>query len=280
MRAELLLKRIEAKTSEGVGMVGKALGRKFERGSLEDIEQRITDINASLSQLDRDKEAITVAFAQDMNEKHGVMLSNQQAQAILYSVNGEILIDATVVLSALTEVERRLAEVMSQKVGAEAQRDYIGVASATRLIYARLLQRHLDQYDNWLPELTGMREETQRLLAQTKTDAARASQESVRMTYANNIRLQERILTVIDKYSDMLMRRRQLTADALALAEERAAAAINTLQTLDTAAGLSAIIANSTADYDKIIEIQLPEMEQFDPADFDEMLDISRKLTS
>lgn len=280
MRAELLLKRIEAKTSEGVGMVGKALGRKFERGSLEDIEQRITDINASLSQLDRDKEAITVAFAQDMNEKHGVMLSNQQAQAILYSVNGEILIDATVVLSALTEVERRLAEVMSQKVGAEAQRDYIGVASATRLIHARLLQRHLDQYDNWLPELTGMREETQRLLAQTKTDAARASQESVRMTYANNIRLQERILTVIDKYSDMLMRRRQLTADALALAEERAAAAINTLQTLDTAAGLSAIIANSTADYDKIIEIQLPEMEQFDPADFDEMLDISRKLTS
>lgn len=281
MRAELLLQRIDANTSEGVGMVGKALGRKFERGSLEDIKQRITDIDASLSQLDRDKEAITVAFAQDMNEKHGVTLSNQQAQAILYSVNGEILIDATVVLSALTEVERRLASVMSEKIGAEAQRDYIGVASATRLIHARLLQRHLDQYDgNWLPELLGMRKETQLLLAQTKADAARVSQESVRMTYANNIALQERILTVIDKYSDMLKRRRQLTADALALAEERAAAAINTLQTLDTAAGLSTIIADSTADYDKIIEIQLPEMEQFDPADFDEMLDISRKLTS
>lgn len=101
------------------------------------------------------------------------------------------------------------------------------------------------------------------------------------MTYANNIRLQERILTVINR---QIQRHAYATQAAycerLGACRRRAAAAINTLQTLDTAAGLSAIIADSTADYDKIIEIQLPEMEQFDPADFDEMLDISRKLTS
>ena len=85
---------------------------------------------------------------------------------------------------------------------------------------------------------------------------------------------------MIDRYGDMLERRRKLTADALILAEERADAAVNTLRTLETAAGLSAIIAESTANYEKIMEIELPELEQFDTADFEEMLDISRRLTS
>lgn len=280
-RAELLLQRIEASTSEGVGMVSKALGREYERGSVEDIDGRISELDQSLVQLDKDKEAVTAGFSRAMAEKHGVTISDAQALAILYSVNGSILVDATVILGALSEVEQRLGQITSQSIGAEAQRDYIGVASATRLIHARLLRRHLEQYDGkWLPELSDMHRETELLLTKTKSDAANAKQDSVRATYVNNIAVQERILSVIDRYGDMLERRRKLTADALILAEERADAAVNTLRTLETAAGLSAIIAESTANYEKIMEIELPELEQFDTADFEEMLDISRRLTS
>lgn len=115
---------------------------------MEDIEKRIADIDASLGQLDRDKNAVTIAFAQDMNEEQGVTLFDLQAQAILYPVTGGILIDATVVLTALTEVGSRIAQVIP----------HIGVASATRLIHTRPLRRHLPQYQgDWLPELSGMR---------------------------------------------------------------------------------------------------------------------------
>jgi hypothetical protein len=43
-RADLLLKRMRAETSEGVGMVGKILGQEHERGSVEDIDQKLAEM--------------------------------------------------------------------------------------------------------------------------------------------------------------------------------------------------------------------------------------------
>lgn len=280
-RADLLLQRMRAKTSEGVGMVGKLLGREHERDSLEDIDRKLAELDAALAQLGEDRELAAMEFAREMRELHGIDLTNAQAKTILYSVNGGLMVESTVVLQTLGGAERRLSEVMKENIGPDARRTYIGVASATRLIHARLLQRHLAAYDgDWLPRLDDMRAETEALLARTRRDAETASQENVRQTYENNMAIQERILGVIDRYEAMLERRRGLTSDALDLAWERADAAVNTLITLETAASLSSVISEATSQYEDVMSVDLPELEHLDPEEFEEMLDISRRLGS
>jgi hypothetical protein len=281
LRAELLLDRLQAKTSKGVGMVANLLGREYESGSLEDIDLKLVNLDAAIAQLEDDQEMVTNGFADEMKELYEVTLTNAQSKAILYSVNGGLLIEATVVLNAIGNVENRLAELMKEEIGPDASRTYIGVASATRLIHVRMLQRHLMAYDGeWLPRLAAIRTKTQDLLAQTGRDAAEANQESVRQTYANNIEIQERTLKVVDRYEAMLKRRREITADALIMAEERASAAVNTLMTFETAASLSSVITEATSDYEAVMAVNLPELEQLDPDEFEELRDISGQLGS
>ena len=281
LRAELLEDRITARTSDGVGMVGKLLGREYKSGSLEDINQKLNEIDATLEQLGQDQEMVIIGFADDMRQLHNVTLTNAQSKAILHSVNGGLMVETAVVLNSIGDVERRLAEVMKEQIGPDARRKYIGVASATRLIHVRMLQRHLAAYDEkWLPGLAAIRTKAQNLLGQTRGQASQARQERVKETYANNIELQERTLNVIDRYEAMLKRRQQKTAKALVLAEERANAAVNTLMTFETAASVASIMTEATNDYDTLMAVDLPELEQLDPKEFETMLDISRQLGS
>lgn len=281
LRADLLLQRMQATTSEGVGMVGNILGWEHERGSLEDLDQKGVKLDSALAQLAKDRELVATGFAREMRDLYDIDLTRAQAKAILYSVNGGLMVESTVVLRTLGIVESQLSDVMKEDIGSDARRTYIGVASLTRLLHARILRRHLAAYDrDWLPRLKEMRAETEVLLARTQRDADKVSQVSVRQTYENNMVIQERILGVIDQYEAMLERRRGLTSDALDLARERAGAAVNTLITLETAASLSSVISEASSQYDDVMAVDLPELEQLDPEEFEEMLDISRRLGS
>lgn len=280
-QAELMLDRTEAQTSRGVGMVDRLLGREHAAGSIEDIDQKLSETAAALDQLRADREAVVAGLVADMERLHGIGLTPNEARALLFSVNGGVLVESSLVMRTLAGIERKLAEVMSQQIGPDARRTYAGVASVTRLIQARMLQRHLAAYDEqWLPQLEAMRTETEALLAQTRQNVAAATQDGVRATYAANMAVQERILHVIDQYEAMLKRQRGATYAALGLAEERAAAAVNTLLTLETAANLATVLSDATSGFEAVMEIEVPELETLGVEEFEQMLDISRRLGS
>lgn len=107
-----------------------------------------------------------------------------------------------------------------------------------------------------------------------------AQLENVRASYRNNIEIQKRTIDVMGKYQSMLERRATMTKEALAMAQERAGAAVNTLRTLESARGLSRLISDSTERFNAITNFELPELQDLDPEEFEEMLDISRSLGS
>lgn len=266
-----------AKTSEGVGLLGTILGREFETGSVEDIETKLAALDAALVQLGQDQDMVFAGFAQDMQDRYGFILTDTQVKAMLYSVNGALMIEKVAVTGALVEIERLIAD---DKAADATQQRYISIASATRLIHVRMLQQHLVLYNSkWLPRLADYRRETQTLLEKTRR-ARNVSKEDNRQIYENNFATQERILFVIDQYSAMLERRQRLTEETLDDAYERAEAAINTLMTYELAANLSSVISESTAHYEAVMSLEFPELEKLQLEDFDEMRDISRLLGS
>jgi len=280
-RADLMIKRNGADRSEDTSMVENILGREYQRGSIEDIDQRIKEIDVEISQYKENQESIVDEFAEEIKVVHGIILNRSDAKKILYSVNGEIIVESIVVLSTLADIERQLANVIRGNVGADTKRTYAGIASIARLIHLRMLQNHLAAYDgDWLPRLSDRRSEITALLNQTKFKESQANDDNIRKSYANNAKIQEGIVRVIDRYGKMLRNRRQKILEKLPHAEAMADVAINTLITLDAAVGLSFIISESTGDYDDVMSIDLPELEMLNAEEIDRMLDISRELTS
>jgi len=262
-------------------MVENILGREYQRGSIEDIDQRIKEIDVEMSQYKENQESIVDEFAEEIKVVHGIILNRSDAKKIPYSVNGEIIVESIVVLSTLADIERQLANVIRGNVGADTKRTYAGIASIARLIHLRMLQNHLAAYDgDWLPRLSDRRSEITALLNQTKFKESQANDDNIRKSYANNAKIQEGIVRVIDRYGKMLRNCRQKILEKLPHAEAMADVAINTLITLDAAVGLSFIISQSTGDYDDVMSIDLPELEMLNAEEIDRMLDISRELTS
>lgn len=276
-----MIKRNGADRSEDTSMVENILGREYQRGSIEDIDQRIKEIDVEMSQYKENQESIVDEFAEEIKVVHGIILNRSDAKKIPYSVNGEIIVESIVVLSTLADIERQLANVIRGNVGADTKRTYAGIASIARLIHLRMLQNHLAAYDgDWLPRLSDRRSEITALLNQTKFKESQANDDNIRKSYANNAKIQEGIVRVIDRYGKMLRNCRQKILEKLPHAEAMADVAINTLITLDAAVGLSFIISQSTGDYDDVMSIDLPELEMLNAEEIDRMLDISRELTS
>ena len=280
-RDELKLKRFGAEKSKGVGMLDRLMGRDHEQGSIEDLNIRLNEVEATIEQLKKDRESAEFDFASDMRELHGIDLSTGQAKALLYSVNGSLIVEAKAVLQALAEVERQMAEVLRENNSPDARSTYTGIASITRLIHVRMLQRHLDAYNGrWLPKLSNLRAVTEALLADTRRKAAKSTDGNAIATFKNNIIVQERIIDVIRRYEGILKKRRGLTERARKRAEERARAAVNTLKTLETAAAVSYVFQESDSEFKAIFDIELPMFENLDPEEVEEFLDISRSLGS
>ena len=257
------------------------MGRDHERGIIEDLNARLPEAEATVEQLKIDREVAEINFADEMRTRHGINLGVGEARALLYSVNGSLIVEASTVLQALAEIERQMAELTREDISAEARSTYTGIASITRLIHVRMLQRHLDAYNGtWLPKLSDMRGETEALLADTRWRARNATDANAKATFENNMTVQERIIRVIRQYEAMLKRRRELTENALESAEQQATAAVNTLKTLESASAISYVIQEADSEFESLMSIELPTFEDLKPEEFEELLDISRSLGS
>ena len=243
LQAELRLEKKAAPDSEGARMVDRLIGREHPPGTVESFNNRLAEIETAVQTLHAEREAAASGFAADLRAIHGIELTPDQARAALLSVHGGLMVESAVVVNTLVDVEKQLGEVLDGGLSPDTGRRYLGAASITRLVYGRMLARHLSTYDDvWLPRLQEMRSENLTLLSETRLQREAARLEATRATYARNVGTQEHILAVIGQYEDILRRRRAETAAALQRATERADAAVNTLRTLEAAAAVSGLM--------------------------------------
>ena len=279
-RADLLFDRRTATDAE-LGIVDRLLLRETARGSAADLSERLAQVERDIAALKSARTRLVDNFRDEMRRAHGLELSEAEAKALLFSVNGGSMVEAMVVVDVLLEVERQLAEVLEEGLPPDVVQDYYGVVAVTRLLYARMLARHAAAYDElWLPRLAEIEDGTRRLREETREGLAAAGTARNREVYEGNLAVQERILDVIDDYAVMLHAHRDRTLAALEAAAETSAAATNTLRTIDTAAGLSALVSGAVEEFRAVTEIEVPEFLTLDDEEvFEQFLDISRQLS-
>ena len=279
LQAELTLERRSAQRSDGARMVDRLMGREHPPGTIEDLEVRLAEAEGAVRTLNAERQAASSALAADLRAEHGIELTPDQARAALLSVHGGLMVESAVVVRVLAAAEAQLGELKEKGLTGDTARRYLGAASITRLVHARMLARHLAAYDGeWLPRLRTMRAETSSLLSETQERQRSAGSDSAREAYRRNTETQARILGVIDQYEALLLNRRTMTEAALRQATERADVVINTLETLEAAMDMSGLLDQAWSEYQAVSEIDVPELLNLEGEDFDQFLDISRQL--
>lgn len=280
VRPGLMIDRLSA-PEEGSGptLMDRALGREHARGSREEIDQQITEIDEARAALVAERDALIAEFAGRLNAEYGLDVTSEQARAALTQVDGAMMVEAAIAMRVLGAMEERLREITEGGLDPAVANRYYGVAAISRLLVARMYERHLQDYDEtWLPRLAEMRADHDRLMADTRAKM-RVADGNLRRQYQANLAVQERVLAALRAYGDVLARQRAATAQGLGGAVERADLALNTLRTLESAVVLSNVMSETMGEFEALTGLGMAPLLPLDDEEiFEQYLGISRAL--
>jgi len=205
-------------------------------------------------------------LAAELRGDYGIELDNEEAKAVLFGVNGALIVESAVVLNELTEVDRQIQKRIASGIAAETTRSYHGIAAVTRLIHLRMLVLHEADYESkWFPGLNQIEKEAIGLLFEARRQLENPSLQDIsRFGYESNIRTHERIITIVGAYRDWLEKWRDQVRDNRELAEERAEVAINTLYTLNFLTDFQGLLVGHYGDFQALGSVDIPELVPFD----------------
>jgi len=281
LREELLEKRGNASSAKELWMLDKILDPEDVPGSLENIQARLAEVNADIDANSERRARAVSDFAAELRSDYGIELGDEEAGAVLFGVNGALIVESAVVLNVMIEIERQLQEKYDSAISPETARNYYGIASVTRLIHLRMLMLHEADYEGkWFPgldqiedEAIGLRDEANEQLKNPRL------QEFNRRIYENNVKTNERIITIVGVYRDWLEKWKDRVGDERKLAEESAEAAKHTLSTLKVMSELQGLSFDFYGDFQALDSIDIPELIPLDDEElFEDFLDISRQL--
>ncbi len=277
---QLRVDRLTARPSDQVmTRLDTVLMRDHAAGSIEDIEQRLERGADRLDELRRTRAGIERDFVRAMAREYGIELTQEQARAILYQVNGRSIVEASIAFTVLQEVERRLGEIRTTVTNNDTLRRYYGVAAVMRLVSARLHELHLHDYrEVWLPNLAEFEADNAALIEETRALLAEAPDAATAERYGANLEIQEEIAGVAGQYRDLLLGRQALVEERLAAAVDDATLAVNTLRTLNQAVVLFDRFAWQQAEFEALMAIENEALIPLESDDLEGFLDISRAL--
>lgn len=278
---DLRVERLTAPASEKIKTrFDQMLMRDFAPGSREAIDQRLASLTADRERIISQRDDVERKFRNFLADQYGIQLTNDQVRAVLYQINGSSIIEASVAVSVLQQIEKRLGEIRSTVSSDTSLRRYYGVAAIMRLVSVRLHERHLIDYrDNWFPALDEFEMKNEALISQTRDRLGESQSDSKAESFRTNLNIQLRIAAVIDDYRQLLRVREQVVKDRLAMATADADLAVNTLRTLNHAIVVFEQFTWNEEEFDALMNIQNSDLIPLNEADLvDNFLEISRAL--
>ena len=278
---DLRVERLTAPASEKIKTrFDQMLMRDFAPSSREAIDQRLASLTADRERIISQRDDVERKFRNFLADQYGIQLTNDQVRAVLYQINGSSIIEASVAVSVLQQIEKRLGEIRSTVSSDTSLRRYYGVAAIMRLVSVRLHERHLIDYrDNWFPALDEFEMKNEALISQTRDRLGESQSDSKAESFRTNLNIQLRIAAVIDDYRQLLRVREQVVKDRLAMATADADLAVNTLRTLNHAIVVFEQFTWNEEEFDALMNIQNSDLIPLNEADLvDNFLEISRAL--
>ena len=243
----------------------------------QDVETRIRDLENRRMTLISD-------FRRYMNRELSMELTARQSESLLYQVNGKDLVDAIAAARVLTEIEEHVRDVTARAapdISRTVQLRYYRLALIVRLTIMRLVERHLQNYDEkYLPALAELAADNDRLRTENLHLLAEVDDsEQDRLKIEHVVRALDVARSAIDLYSHVLERNRDRSVRMLEDARRSVNLAQATLRTLEHVVKVQDVAGGALEGFDGLSELKAPDLLPLDDeALYESFVEISRSL--
>jgi len=239
----------------------KSMLHTTKRGYKKKIVAAKREIKESENKVDHIKKQMGRDFQQI-----GVNLSPEQIDVLMARIDGNDIIQMTLVMDALKQVTTQLMTLMADSnEELTYAKKYYGMHMILLELVIYVQDKYIHKVDKvYLPKVNSIVDKTLRIRAQAKDALQSSKKESRAKIYRSNIEAHDLTLKVAKLYAQNLSGQRSKVLEAQAVARKDLKLARNTYETVAVSADLYAMISNSKNIFSKVMNLQVPEIIPFE----------------
>ena len=231
----------------------------------EEYDEKIRDIKNENKILENEMRIIKESLRQSFADI-GVALSIEQIDVLLARVDGDDIIQISLVMDTLKNITQQILYLMRKSNEELRQaKKYYGMHQVLLELVVYIQQKYIDKTNSiYLPKINRVIIEAQEMISQTKRLKANEEDERRISVYAHNIEAQEWTLKVAKRYREDLIRSRDKMIEAQKVAMANLKVSKNTYETVSLAADLYVLISESQEMFLEVSKIQVPDIVPFE----------------
>ncbi len=199
-------------------------------------------------------------------KKIGVKLNAKQIDVLLSRVDGDDIIQMSVVVNLLQQITKQILALMkdSKEDLTQAKR-YYGMHLVSVALIVNIQQKYVDKVNKvYLPKLDALTKKATSLIAKTESSIDSENDSNRRAIYQSNLKAQQMTYNVAQMYRKNLTESKNRVLEAMSISKKNLNLAENTYNTVALSKGIYDLITESQLMFKKISQIQMPEIVPFE----------------
>ncbi len=227
-------------------------------------DQKIKQTLEEIEILKSKKEQIYKKLKDDF-KRVGVKLDTKQIDTILDRVDGDDIIQLSLVMDVLKQITAQILELMRESgEDLDQAKRYYGMHLVSLALVVHIQERYIQKVKNvYIPKLDKLIQKSKDIIYKTEIAIDKEDSKSRRAIYESNLKAQKLTLEVAKLYKKHLLEAINSVKRAQITAKKNLDLAENTYSTVSLSSGLYNLIKENEAMFDKISQIQMPRIEPF-----------------
>ena len=196
---------------------------------------------------------------------NGIDLSTKQIDVLLTRVDGDDIIQMTVIMDVLNKITEQILKLMQESNEELTQaKKYYGMHLISWQLVIHIQQKYINRVNNnFVPQIEHIVRQTERMIKQTNRLYEVELDRDKKTIYQKNIQIQEETKKVAQSYKEQLIVAKNEIKKAQHLSLSNLKLAQNTYQTVSLSSELYSVISESQTLFNKIAKIQMPHIVPF-----------------
>ncbi|RUM73334.1 MAG: hypothetical protein DSZ11_06160 [Sulfurovum sp.] len=225
------------------------------------IKNAKDEINIFKNDIETIKRRLTQRF-----QENGIHLSTAQIEVLLTRVDGDDIIQMTVIMDILNKITQQILNLMQESNEELSQaKKYYGMHLISWQLVIYIQQKYIDKVNNnFVPQIEHIINQTNKMMGKTSRLYEMEPDSQKKRIYQKNLNIQAETKKVAERYKEQLLLANSEMKKAQQLSLSNLKLAQNTYYTVSLSSELYSVISESQTLFNKIAKIQMPNIVPFE----------------
>lgn len=228
-------------------------------------QEKIKDAKDGIAVFQNDIEIIKERLEKRFSN-NGIELSMGQIDVLLTRVDGDDIIQMTVIMDVLNKITQQILSLMKESNEELSQaKKYYGMHLISWQLVIHIQQKYINKVKhNFVPQIEHIIAQTEQMIRKTTRLYEMENDYNKKNIYQKNLNIQQETKKVAQTYKEQLIMAKNEMKKAQKLSLSNLKLAQNTYHTVSLSSELYSVISESQTLFNKIAKIQMPNIAPFE----------------